>query len=221
MNELRKITGGRDSDHSNEWLPLLSEYIDKRLEAALRLRLERHLSECRECRVQLASLRRTVRALNTLPEVRVPRSFTISPAQARSLRPRPLYRASQFAAAVAAAFLLISFVLDFAGVLGSQNATSIQASFNPTVEAPVVGTRPPAPTCAPDGQNCAFGAATLSPADKATPDPTTVAAVPTVAPDKADSVVFRVVQFMLALLVIVAAAFAYSLRPRAPTRFKL
>lgn len=212
MNELKK----QPNNHSAEWANLLSEYLDNRLEVNSRHRVERHLAECRECRLEMVGLRRTVKALNNLPEVRAPRSFTLSPAQAQALRPRPLYRASQFAAAVAAAFLVISFILDFSGAFSTPSGSVV--AVGPTVDvAPVIGTRPPT-TCRSTEQNCAQSGAKFDPA---TPDPTTVAPTPAQSANSGFFEPIRLVQLVLVVLLIGAAAFAYALRPRAPSRLRL
>jgi anti-sigma factor RsiW len=44
----------------------MSDYLDGELAAAGRTRMERHLSECEECRRLLAGLRRTVDAVRRL-----------------------------------------------------------------------------------------------------------------------------------------------------------
>ena len=45
----------------------MSAYVDGELGSGRRLRLERHVSECEECRLILAGLRETLNALHRLP----------------------------------------------------------------------------------------------------------------------------------------------------------
>ena len=53
-------------DH--RWTPgQMSAYVDGELGSSGRLRLERHVSECKECRLILAGLRETLDALHRLP----------------------------------------------------------------------------------------------------------------------------------------------------------
>ena len=53
-------------DH--RWTPgRMSAYVDGELASSRRLRLERHVSECEQCRLLLAGLRETVNALHRLP----------------------------------------------------------------------------------------------------------------------------------------------------------
>ena len=56
----------------------LSAYIDGELDASAAERLESHLSGCGRCRQEMEQLRATVAALQGLPAVEPPRSFTLS-----------------------------------------------------------------------------------------------------------------------------------------------
>jgi len=53
----------------------LSEYLDGALDAGERAALERHLAECRDCRRELAALKRTVEAMAGLPREGAPPGF--------------------------------------------------------------------------------------------------------------------------------------------------
>lgn len=66
---------------------LLSEYIDNRLPAQERHRLEAHLAACPQCQEELASLRATVTMLRALPPVPVPRGFYVYRERARARAP--------------------------------------------------------------------------------------------------------------------------------------
>ncbi len=218
MNEVRELSQSGENSHENTWLLQISLYIDKRLEAPALVRLEQHLSGCSECRQQLAGLRQTVQLLNELPQPKMPRSFTLTSAQARALRPRPLYHMAQAAAAIAAIFLAISLILDYSGAFASKVAPVSQAVVaTPAEELPLVGTRPPTTPCPTNGLACAqsgLGGEVTSPAPP-TPAPT-IAPIVTATSDNLVSI--RLAQILLTGLVLVLAAFAFSLRPRAPSR---
>src|SRR3972149_287209 len=99
----------------------LSAYIDGELEAAAAERLEAHLAACEGCRLELEQLRVTAAALRDLPEVQVPRSFTLSPERAAARRPQtraaaPLALGMRLAAAGVAVALAAVFVVDLGGL---------------------------------------------------------------------------------------------------------
>ena len=66
---------------------LLSSYIDGQVDDSEAGRIELHLGQCEECRVELESLRATVGLLQSLPELEVPRSFALSEAAVRVATP--------------------------------------------------------------------------------------------------------------------------------------
>jgi hypothetical protein len=103
-------------------LGMLSEYIDNRLSTENKSLVERHLQTCETCSKELGSLRMTVQLLHRVPEVPVPRSFTVTvpapshesafgPASLRWLRP---------ATAVATIVLVVLLVSDFLNVFGHE-----------------------------------------------------------------------------------------------------
>jgi anti-sigma factor RsiW len=51
---------GHSSEHCQELLAQMSEYIDGELEAALCAELETHLAECHNCRVMVDTLQKTI-----------------------------------------------------------------------------------------------------------------------------------------------------------------
>ena len=57
---------------------MLSEYIDNSLNSEDKSFIERHLETCEACSKELESLRMTVQLLHRVPEVSVPRSFTVT-----------------------------------------------------------------------------------------------------------------------------------------------
>jgi hypothetical protein len=70
---------------SHAWVEeRLSEYIDNRLAALERARLERHLRDCARCQSRLASLRWTISLVKQAPSPALPRQFTFAiPAQTK------------------------------------------------------------------------------------------------------------------------------------------
>jgi anti-sigma factor RsiW len=93
----------------------LSAYLDNQLSPAEKARLEARLEREPELKTALGDLRMTVRALRALPTVKPPRSFTLSPAQARTLAaPRRAFPALRLATALAAFAFVIAVVGDFA-----------------------------------------------------------------------------------------------------------
>jgi len=62
---------------------MLSEYIDNSLNSEDKSFIERHIETCEACSKELESLRMTVQLLHRVPEVSVPRSFTVTVPQPR------------------------------------------------------------------------------------------------------------------------------------------
>ena len=111
----------------------LSAYIDGKLDASAADRLEHHLAECGGCRQEMEQLRATVAALQELPAVEPPRSFTLSPER---LAPRPLMpvasplafgaRIATAGVAAALAVVLVVDLGDFGGDGVTDEATAPQ-----------------------------------------------------------------------------------------------
>ncbi len=80
-------------------LEALSAYLDGALPAAEAARLERRLASDAALRTALDDLRLTRRVLRSLPAVRPPRSFALSPAQAGMRRRAWAFPALRLAAA--------------------------------------------------------------------------------------------------------------------------
>ena len=77
---------------------LLSAYIDGEVTESEAARVEEHLSGCEECRPELDSLRSTVGLLRQLPELELPRSYTLSEApSARLALASPVVWTARFA----------------------------------------------------------------------------------------------------------------------------
>ncbi|HEX3302565.1 MAG TPA: zf-HC2 domain-containing protein [Thermomicrobiales bacterium] len=71
----------RDDRHLSE--DVLNRYIDGDLDSTERAQAEVHLSQCAECRSELADVRMLASLLHELPQVEVPRSFQLGPEHAR------------------------------------------------------------------------------------------------------------------------------------------
>ena len=66
----------------------LNQYVDNDLTPAERLRAERHLADCAECRAILVDLHTISLLMTGLPHAPTPRSFQLDPEYARTQRPR-------------------------------------------------------------------------------------------------------------------------------------
>ena len=101
----------------------LAEYMDGRLGAAARARVDQELASCADCREELEELRDTVSLLQQLPVEPVPRSFTmpappVQPASPREFAPMRMPRWVYAGAASAAAVVLAVLVsADATGLL--------------------------------------------------------------------------------------------------------
>lgn len=74
-------------DPHREVNELLSDYVDNRLAAEQRARVEQHLAGCALCQEDLLTLRAVARALRALPAAAPPRSLRLTPAMAGLTRP--------------------------------------------------------------------------------------------------------------------------------------
>jgi Putative zinc-finger len=114
---------------------LLSEYIDNSLSSEDKSFIELHLQTCDDCSKELESLRVTVQLLHRVPEVPVPRSFTVTVPERkreRALAPAGL-RWLRPATAIIAVALVVLLAGDFshafvnnAGVKSGSNGTYVQ-----------------------------------------------------------------------------------------------
>ncbi len=120
----------------------LSAYLDNQLSPAEKAGLEARLEHEPELRVALDDLRMAVRALRSLPTVKPPRNFTLSPDRARAIiRPRGVFPALRLATALAAFAFVIAVVGDFATNLAQPRLASA-----PEVPVTVVAQMSAAPT---------------------------------------------------------------------------
>jgi hypothetical protein len=123
---------------------MISPYIDGRVTQDEKQSLESHLASCHECREELESLRTTVGLLHRLPQVEVPRSFTVvesKPATAPSIFGRLCW-----ASAVAALVLVLLFAGDLFHVYPEKSTGPSKGS-----AVTIIATPPPNFTVPPDG----------------------------------------------------------------------
>jgi Putative zinc-finger len=124
----------------------LSAYLDGRLSAGKRQRVENHVEACAGCSRKLAEMRLLVAEMRALPEAKAPRSFTLSPELAAATRregnrardqersaARRVYLGFSGATAVAAV-LLIGIVAGDAGFFSrggeTQSSTPVTTSMS-------------------------------------------------------------------------------------------
>jgi len=115
-------------------LKLISGYLDGQLNARQRARLEARLDKKPELGVALSELRHTRKLLRSVPRMRVPRNFTVTPEMVRARRraeaqPYPMFR---LASAIASLFLVAVVVGDL--LVGSPRLASVSVR-----EVPVSG----------------------------------------------------------------------------------
>jgi hypothetical protein len=144
----------------------LSEYLDGRLHGAAREKVARELESCASCREELESLQATVLLLQDLPEVQVPRAFTLAgpPPEPVAERPPVHLRMPNWAYAGAASLAGLALA-----VLVSADATGLLTPVPATVSPRASSAAAPAQehaaaTAAPDA--LAAAAPTESPVPK-------------------------------------------------------
>ncbi len=182
----------------------LSAYLDNQLAAADRAALEVQLTRDPELKAALRDLRLQVRALRALPRRRVPRNFTLTPAQAEQLRRRsplaglfPAFRLATSLSAAAFAIVTALSVLRPAALplamapapapapeaaLATDALTTKSAAGS--AEADMQSLAAPPETAAGGGLGAATGdeSATEAGADSPTPEVFSVAGFPTPSP---------------------------------------
>lgn len=95
------------------WAQDLSAYLDDQLSPSTKNAVEAHLASCASCREELESLRNVTFLLDRVPQVPVPRSYTLSEAPAKRLTWSVRYAAPlRYSTAVASLLLLAVVVGD-------------------------------------------------------------------------------------------------------------
>jgi anti-sigma factor RsiW len=148
----------------------LSAYIDNQLSAAEKAELEARLAQEADLQAALADLRRTVRALRSLPTVKPPRNFTLSPEQAGvRVRRGPLFPVFRLAAALCTVLLVLAVARDYAA---SSLATSAVGDVTTQGGATSLTAPNAAPllTPSPEGSLEAYGVSALAPTEVVSQD---------------------------------------------------
>ena len=162
------------------WTEDLSAYLDDQLSPSVKEALEAHLVSCVSCRDDLESLRNVTMLLHRVPQVPVPRSYTLSEAPAKGLTWSVRYAAPlRYSTAVASLLLLAVVVGDlFTGQESLPNRALLtspasqdeaQAPFDTSAEGgpseagPVAALAPTSPP-APESGSMAIPAVTPTPA---------------------------------------------------------
>ena len=116
-------------------LELLSAYLDNRLADRERTALEARLAKDRHLQTELAELRTTVQALRSLPKLKAPRNYTLSPETAEALRRRPwsFFPALQVMATLSTALFLLVVGVDAFSRFSSGGALTASAPSAPMV----------------------------------------------------------------------------------------
>jgi hypothetical protein len=99
---------------SRDW-ELLSSYIDGQLSNGKRVQLEARLQVNPDLRAALDDLTRTRAMLRSLPRVKAPRSFKLTPEMVGQRETRRLYPFFQLASALSSVMLVLVLLTDFLG----------------------------------------------------------------------------------------------------------
>ena len=125
MRGMGTVIGFWGSRRHGRLRELLSSYIDGQVDNSEASRVELHLGQCEDCRVELESLRATVGLLQSLPELELPRSFELSEAAVRVATREPakvefapsIVWTTRLATSAAAALVVILLVGDVTGIV--------------------------------------------------------------------------------------------------------
>ena len=108
---------------------LLSHYIDGQVRQSEAARIERHLTECEECRAEIDTLRATVGLLRALPEIEMPRAFTLSAVPVPVRFASPFVRATGIATSIAGVLLAGLLLGDVLGLVTQSEFTLPEIRF--------------------------------------------------------------------------------------------
>jgi len=173
------MVGQNHSATRHAWVEeRLSEYLDNRLAAHERARLEQHLRECADCRASYEALRWTVALVKQAPTPVSARAFTLPVPAPRAARPSLALSWAQFGAALATLLLIaaigVDVIMQWGGGMGAPMISTAKEMSAPTLEFAA------APTAAAPAQMDVFAPTVAT--ELAAPTPPTVAAAPTKPP---------------------------------------
>jgi hypothetical protein len=113
----------------------LSAYLDGELSAAERARLEERIKEDPDLRSALEEMRTAVWLMRSMPDVKVPRNFILTPDMV-GIRDRPrAYPIFQFATALATLALIVVVGIDFFSPIAAGRVASVAQEALPVEEA--------------------------------------------------------------------------------------
>jgi hypothetical protein len=113
----------------------LSAYLDGELSAAERARLEERIKDNPELRSALEEMRTAVWLMRSMPEVKPPRNFTLTPEMV-GIRERPrAYPIFQFATALATLALIVVVGIDFFSPVAAGRVATVAQEALPVDEA--------------------------------------------------------------------------------------
>lgn len=121
-------------------LELLSAYLDSALTSDERAALETRLQGDAELRRELELLRETKLLIAALPQLRSPRSLTLTPAQVGQAQPRRSLLVSPWVSMASAAAAFLLFVSGFFSILSSRLPQAALVASAPTPIAIMTGT---------------------------------------------------------------------------------
>ena len=107
---------------------MLSAYLDGQLSSKEIARLQVRLQDDLQMQIALDELRLTRAALRSLPMLRAPRNFTLTPQMVgmRTAASRPAYPAFGFASLLASLLLVLVFVADRMNFIGTAQTVALQ-----------------------------------------------------------------------------------------------
>ena len=101
---------------SNRDWEILSAYMDGQLSSGKRAQLEARMQANPELRAALDELAQTRAMLRSLPRLKAPRSFRLTPEMVGQKQPRRMYPYFQFASAISSLLLVLVLLGDFLGI---------------------------------------------------------------------------------------------------------
>ena len=117
-------------------LSLLSAYIDGQVTDAEAREVEGHLSRCEECCLEHESLRAIVDLVRDLPQLTIPRSFTLTEAPEQVRARPPLVWTTGIATSMAAILLVALLLGEVVGIFTQSRAIDNAAFIQQVVSAP-------------------------------------------------------------------------------------